>query len=61
VYEHNQWQGGAKRGKLNNHRKTKMGRKPATRVEFTLFDVSPPRERRLPMQRPAPDRCRHLG
>jgi hypothetical protein len=24
---------------LNNHRKTKMARKPATRVEFTLFDV----------------------
>ena len=23
----------------NNHRKTKMARKPATRVEFTLFDV----------------------
>src|SRR5262249_51154129 len=24
---------------LNNHRKSKMARKPATRVEFTLFDV----------------------
>jgi hypothetical protein len=23
----------------NNHRKTKMARKPAARVEFTLFDV----------------------
>src|SRR5262249_402683 len=27
------------RGKLNHHRKTKTARKPATRVEFTLFDV----------------------
>src|SRR5438552_18042684 len=27
------------RGGVNNHRKAKMARKPATRVEFTLFDV----------------------
>jgi hypothetical protein len=27
------------RGTLNSHRKGKMARKPATRVEFTLFDV----------------------
>jgi hypothetical protein len=25
--------------RLSNHRETKMARKPATRVEFTLFDV----------------------
>src|SRR5438552_16853016 len=27
------------RGGVNNHRKAKMARKPATRVEYTLFDV----------------------